>query len=87
MGTSNGAAPAAEAHGAPSKEDSGSATGKRIRPCQRCQKLKVKCERSPDGGPCQRCQAKKRECTFEDLPGRKRKKNPDEYSIPAVREL
>jgi Fungal Zn(2)-Cys(6) binuclear cluster domain len=82
MATTNGGTPAAEAN-APSKDDSSSATSKRIRPCQRCQKLKVKCERSPDGGPCQRCQAKKKECTFEEVPSKKRKKNPDEYIIPA----
>jgi Fungal Zn(2)-Cys(6) binuclear cluster domain len=79
MPTANGGTPKGEAR-ALSKDDSGSAASKRIRPCQRCQKLKVKCERSTDGGPCQRCQAKKRECTFEEVPGKKRRKNPDEYT-------
>ena len=52
---------------------------KRNKPCQQCQKLKVKCERNPSGGPCQRCQAQNKECTYHDFPNKKRKKDPDEY--------
>src|SRR5579871_3848172 len=52
---------------------------KRNKPCQQCQKLKVKCERNPNGGPCQRCIIQNKECTYFDQPNKKRKKDPDEY--------
>jgi Fungal Zn(2)-Cys(6) binuclear cluster domain len=55
------------------------ASSKRNKPCQQCQKLKVKCERSPNGGPCQRCQAQNKECLYHDFPSKRRKKDPDEY--------
>jgi len=56
----------------------GSSSSKRNKPCQQCQKLKVKCERNPTGGPCTRCAAQKKECTYYELPSKKRKKDPDE---------
>ena len=55
-----------------------SASSKRNKPCQQCQKLKVKCERSAQGGSCQRCLAQKKECTYHESPNKKRKKDPDE---------
>lgn len=55
------------------------ASSKRNKPCQQCQKLKVKCERTILGGPCQRCQAQNKECTYHEAPNKKRKKDPDEY--------
>lgn len=80
MAPAAGAAPAAGGQASPGEvRDGGGPSTKRIRPCQRCQKLKVKCERSPDGGPCRRCHAKKKECTYEEVSNKKRKKNPDEY--------
>jgi len=57
----------------------GSSSSKRNKPCQQCQKLKVKCERNPTGGPCQRCLASNKECTYHEPPNKKRKKDPDEY--------
>ena len=62
-----------------SPNSTGASTTKRNKPCQQCQKLKVKCERSPSGGPCLRCQAQNKECTYRDTPNKKRKKDPDEY--------
>ena len=56
-------------------------SSKRNKPCQQCQKLKVKCERNVNGGPCQRCLAQNKECTYHEAPSKKRKKDPDEYSL------
>jgi Fungal Zn(2)-Cys(6) binuclear cluster domain len=56
-----------------------SSSSKRNKPCQQCQKLKVKCERNLSGGPCQRCQSQNKECTYHEAPNKKRKKDPDEY--------
>src|SRR2546430_13943732 len=55
-------------------------SNKRNKPCQQCQKLKVKCERNPSGGPCTRCASQNKECTYYEVPSKKRKKDPDEYS-------
>src|SRR5436190_12057102 len=57
-------------------------SSKRNKPCQQCQKLKVKCERTSAGGPCQRCQAQSKECTYHEPPSKRAKKNPDEYDYP-----
>ena len=55
-------------------------SSKRNKPCQQCQKLKVKCERNrTGGGPCLRCASQNKECTYHELPNKKRKKDPDEY--------
>jgi hypothetical protein len=57
-------------------------SSKRNKPCQQCQKLKVKCERSPSSeGPCLRCAAQNKECTYQEPPNKKRKKDPDEYVL------
>src|SRR5579859_3682348 len=70
----NSAGPTAAGNGANNNSSS-----KRNKPCQQCQKLKVKCERNPNGGPCTRCAAQHRECTYYEVPSKKRKKDPDEY--------
>ena len=61
-----------------SPNSEGPSSSKRNKPCQQCQKLKVKCERSVNGGPCQRCLAQNKECTYQEAPSKKRKKDPDE---------
>jgi len=67
----------------PNSATGGTQSSKRNKPCQQCQKLKVKCERNPTGGPCQRCSAQNKECTYHEVPNKKRKKDPDEYPPPS----
>ena len=74
---SNGNAPIRS----PNSSNAGQTSSKRNKPCQQCQKLKVKCERNPAGGSCQRCQSQNKECTYFDQPNKKRKKDPDEYIL------
>ena len=56
----------------------GSRTGeaKRLRACEACRNLKVRCEPAPNGGPCKRCTKSGKQCTTT-APTRKRQKKTD----------
>jgi Fungal Zn(2)-Cys(6) binuclear cluster domain len=77
----NSAGPTAA--GGANNSNNNSNSSKRNKPCQQCQKLKVKCERNPNGGPCTRCAAQNKECLYYEMPSKKRKKDPDE-SVPTT---
>lgn len=49
---------------------------KRLRACQTCRNLKVKCDTDPIGNPCKRCVKAGRECIIAP-PNRKRQKKTD----------
>ena len=49
---------------------------KRLRACEACRSLKVRCEPDPNGGPCKRCLKAGRKCEIT-APSRKRQKKTD----------
>jgi hypothetical protein len=70
--------------GPSNNNNSNNASSKRNKPCVQCQKLKVKCERNPSGGPCQRCTSQNKECTYHEVPSKRRKKDPDEFAFNKI---